>query len=104
MIFQQDGCVPHRAHSISSFLEAEDITLLQWPAQSPDLNIIENAWAMLKRELRRNSTYPPSKDSLFNRLSEIWDSLPTSYCEKLIASMSSTVKEVQSAKGLSTKY
>ena len=60
---------------------------------------IENVWAMLKRELGHNSTYPTSKNSLFNGLSEVWDSLPT-YFEKLIASMTSRVKEVQTVKGL----
>ncbi len=71
MIFQQDGCGPHHAKSVASFLEAEVIELLQWPAQSPDLNPIENAWAILKRNLRRSSTYPTSKDALFDRLSEV---------------------------------
>ncbi len=68
---QQDGCGPHRAKYVASFLEAEGIEILQWPPQSPDLNPIENAWAILKRNRRRSSTYPTSKDALFDRLSEV---------------------------------
>ena len=104
MIFQQDGCGPHRTNSVRSFLDAEGIQLLSWLAQSPDMNPIENAWAILKRNLRKQSTYPTTKDALFQRLSDVWDSLPNKYFEKLIGSMSTRVKALKDARGLSTKY
>ena len=84
LICQQVCCVSHRAKAVSYFLEAAGIVLPQGPAQCPDLNSIENASAVVKRELRRSSTYPTSKDALFIRLSEIWDSIPTSYLGKLL--------------------
>ncbi len=68
------------------------------------MNSIENAWAILKRTLRRYSTYPTSKDTLFERLSEIWDKLPDSYFDSLIGSMPNRVKSLRIAKGLSTQY
>ena len=103
-IYQQDGCGTHRAKSVSSFLDAEKVQLLPCPAQSSDLNPIENTWAMLKRKLRTQSTYPTSKSGLFERLSEIWDKLPDSYFEKLMQSMSTRVEESKRVKCLSTKY
>ncbi len=78
--------------------------LLQWTAQNHDLNPIENALAILKRNLRRQSTHPTTKEGLFARLSQVWDSFPDSYLEKLISSMSTRVKDVRRVKGLSTKY
>ena len=68
------------------------------------MNPIENAWAILKRNLRQQSTYPTSKDLLFFRLAEIWNTLPCSYFEQLIASMSRRVIELDKVRGLSTKY
>ena len=43
VIFQQDNCGPHRAKSVTAYLEASGINLMNWPAQSLDLNPIENA-------------------------------------------------------------
>ena len=41
-IFQQDGCGLHRAKSIKACIDANRINLMNRPAQSPDLNPIEN--------------------------------------------------------------
>ena len=68
------------------------------------MNPIENAWAILKRNLREQSTHPTTKDALFQRISDVWDSLPNQYFEKLIGSISKRVKALEDARGLSTKY
>ncbi len=59
------------------FLEGKGIKLLPWPPLSPDMNPIENAWAIPKQNLHQQSMYPTSKDGIFERLPEVWDSLST---------------------------
>ena len=103
-IFQHDGCGPHRAISISNYLTENGIKLLEWPAQSPDLNPIENVWAILKRTLRARCKYPSNADILCNELCTIWEDLPNSYFASLIASMPRRVKYVKRSQGASTKY
>ncbi len=88
-LHQHDGSGAHRAKKVSTFLEAERVNVLHWPAQSPDLNPIENVWAIMKRRPRKLHTYPTTTDQLFNMLYGIWDELPEEYFAKLIASMSS---------------
>ena len=61
------------------------------------MNLIENGWAMLKQNLREQNKYPTSKDSLFERLSEVWNSILNFYFETLIASMTSRGKALGKA-------
>ncbi len=62
--FQQDGAPAHTSKATKSYLEASNIELLRpWPAQSPDLSPIENAWALLQRRMDKLciSTYEDFK-------------------------------------------
>jgi hypothetical protein len=50
-VFQHDSASPHRAKTTQQFLEPLGLTLsseFHWSANSADLNIIENLWAVLK--------------------------------------------------------
>ncbi|GFU95253.1 DDE_3 domain-containing protein [Trichonephila clavipes] len=46
-LFMDDNARPHRANIIDECLQSEDITRLDWPAYSLDLNPIEHVWDML---------------------------------------------------------
>lgn len=103
-ILQEDNSRIHRAKSVASYMHQQGINRLLWPSQSPDLNPIENAWAILKRRLRERSTYPTGADALFDALSEEWEAIPQSYFICLSNSMASRVAAVRKSRGSSTKY
>ena len=51
-IFQQDNAPCHKAKHTMKFFSENQIKVLEWPAQSPDLNPIENIWGYIKRKLK----------------------------------------------------
>ena len=59
VIFQQDNNPKHTSKKAKKWMEDNNITLLDWPAQSPDISPIEHQWVHLKRKLAKYPT--PSK-------------------------------------------
>ena len=46
-----DNSRPHRAYVVNEFLYDNNITRLEWPACSLDMNPIAHAWNTLKRAI-----------------------------------------------------
>ncbi|GBN66291.1 hypothetical protein AVEN_102345-1 [Araneus ventricosus] len=59
-IYQQDKARCHTARSICAWFEEhqDEFTVLPWPANSPDLNPIENLWDHLDRVVRGMDPQP----------------------------------------------
>ncbi len=61
-IFQQDLAPAHTAKGTKSWFNDHGVTVLDWPANSSDLNPIENLWGIVKRKMR--DTRPNNADDL----------------------------------------
>ncbi len=55
-IFQQVLAPTHTAKGTKSWFNDHSFTVLDWPANSPDLNPIENIWGIVKRKMRDTRT------------------------------------------------
>ncbi len=98
-IFQQDLAPAHTAKGTKSSFNDLGVTVLDWAANSPDL---ENLWGIVKRKMR--DTRPNNADDLKATVKETWASIPPQQCHKLITSMPRRIEAVIKAKGAPTKY
>ncbi|KAF7693001.1 Transposable element Tc1 transposase [Cucumispora dikerogammari] len=69
-IFQQDNASAHTARHTTSWFRENSVNVLNWPAQSPDLNPIKNIWSLLKQRLHDNTF--TNKKILFEKITELW--------------------------------
>jgi transposase len=102
--FMQDGAPCHTAKSVTAFLDRQNIPLLKWPGNSPDMNPIENIWELVKR--RVSTDLITTKQQLIEKLIAVWcrDPEVKTLAAKCIESMPRRVKALLKAKGGSTKY
>ena len=99
----QDGVPCHCSKIVTDFFRANKVTLLEWPGNSPDLNLIENLWAVLKDEVA--GKHPSNIPALIEAIELIWiREIPEEFCKDLVESMPRQMKVVIKAKGELTKY
>ena len=78
--------------------------MLDWPAQSPDLNPIEHLWWYLKKQLNGYEEEPSGMLGLWERIEREWEAIQEQVCVKLIESMPRRVTAVLKAQGGYVKY
>jgi DDE superfamily endonuclease len=104
VIFQHDNDPKHTAQSVQQWLSSQKFSVMKWPAQSPDLNPIENMWAILKMRLNQFDRAPKGMSELFECVTDIWYNITAEECQKVIESMPKRCQEVIKAKGGWTHY
>ncbi|GFY20939.1 transposable element Tcb1 transposase [Trichonephila clavipes] len=57
-LIMNENARPHRANIVDECLQSEDISRMNWPAYSPDLNPIEHVWDMLGRRIAARQPPP----------------------------------------------
>jgi hypothetical protein len=104
LIFQHDNDPKHKAKLVTTYLNKKKLMVLDWVAQSPDINPIENAWKHLKERMSRRTYRPSNLDELFEIVKEEWNSIPLEFFRNLIRSMPRRCAAVYANKGGHTKY
>ena len=83
-------------------MDANNIQVLSWPGNSPDLNPIENIWDHLARQIAKEKFQ--NGKGLLEKLKVTWQEIPLPYLEKLVDSMPQRIEAVIKAKGGATRY
>ena len=95
----QDNARPHVSRQTLDFMDTKGIQLLDWPACSPDCNVIENLWAIVVQRLYRGGKSYESIRQLTAAIKSIWDGLSQEAIRKLVDSFPSRLVEVSRANG-----
>jgi DDE superfamily endonuclease len=103
-LFQQDSAPCHTARIVKKWFVDNGVELLSnWPSNSPDLNVIENCWNVMKAKVAAH--HPTSETDLKNILRQVWvNEISPDYCKTLVRSMPSRIQAVLKNKGYPVGY
>ena len=92
----------HTARWTVAWLEQRYISTIQWPSQSPDLNIIEQDF--MGREIVKITPVSESRNYLIRALHNSWLNITVPYLHNLYNSLPRRVRAVIRGRGYPTKY
>ncbi|WP_425250351.1 hypothetical protein, partial [Enterococcus faecium] len=75
-MFQHNNDPKHCSIMVRTFLAKESYTVLYWPSNSPDMNIIKNLWGYLDDAVCSCLSPPLNLQQLWEILQEEWYKIP----------------------------
>jgi hypothetical protein len=101
--FLQDNAKWHTADdSMSELQELVDDRVIAHPAQSPDLNVMEDLWSYLDRKAK--AAHIKTVEGLKRKLTMEWEKLPCCEIRKSVRSMRARLTECERLQGGRTDY
>ena len=89
--FMQDNDPKHRSIYAKDYLVNNGINWWKTPAESPDLNPIENLWHEMK-EFSRREVKPWTKQELIDGILKFWETVSVEKCNKYINHFNTPVR------------
>ena len=109
-VFQQDNDPKHTARLTTTLLKERCAKVLDWPSYSPDLNPIENLWAILKRRVEKRvhrlvaKKKPVGLEVFQSIIRSEWEALDRNLLTSLVKSMKKRLELVIEKDGRKIKY
>lgn len=100
--FMHDNDPKHTSRLVKSCLLENGVQVLKWPAQSPDLNPIENLWNDVEQHIQ--VVKPKNMAELWTEIEKSWYAIPNERCRTLVESLPRRCAAVIKNKGYPTKY
>lgn len=103
-LLMQDNARPHVAQITINVLEQQQISLLEWPAQSPDMNPLEHLWDKLQRRVTNANEHMNNPRDVFRVLQREWRAIPQQEIDNLILTIHNRIRAVINNRGGHTDY
>ena len=104
IVLMEDGAPIHRCNVSKAWLAKKKIKTLDWPANSPDLNPIENLWRAMKIRVQERTLPHMTLDEFRIVIKDVWNEFGAADFDKYIETMPERIQAVLKAKGGSTKW
>lgn len=98
-IFQQDNAAVHTSRCTLEWISSQSISIIDWPALSPDLNPIENLWGIMAQRVYVGGRQYDRIEDLKRAILSAWNEIPNFILQNLIESMRRRCIKVLKARG-----
>ena len=96
-LLQQDNAPPHAARITKELLVAEGVKTIDWPPYSPDLNPVENLWAIISNAVYRTQISFGNEDSLWHSVLKASKTIPKEMCENIVKCLPDRLRSIASS-------
>lgn len=103
-ILMEDGAPVHRSNVSKYWRNSRMVETIKWPANSPDLNPMEQIWYTLKDAVQHKRVRPSSIHAMVEIVKEEWANVGEDFLNKLCSSMPKRIQAVIDANGGHTRY
>ena len=98
---QMDNAKVHWSTNALKFYKENNLGLIDWPPNSPDLNPIENVWAYLKSKL---SDQKYTKNQLISKIHTTWNDISDEQIKKTWESIYKRIQQCIDVEGKLTNF
>lgn len=102
--FQQDNARIHVSRSTRAWFAGRRVPLLEWPSRSPDLNPMENLWAIMARRVYANNKQYGTVEELQEGIWRAFLSVEQEVIDNLVRSMPTRMFQLINRNGGLTDY
>jgi transposase len=100
----EDGAPVHRSNAPKEWRQQHGLNKMVWPAQSPDMNPIENLWMQMKDRVTKQHKTSMSLETFTESIIQSWEAITVEQIDKLVMTMPTRVRTLMKNNGKSTRW